>query len=145
MNDYEFERFMAKVDLTLRCWLWTGTTSRGYGYITVGKCTDGSRRTTTAHRLAYEHFVEPIPDGLHVDHLCRVRNCVNPAHLEPVTCKENCQRGLKGRLLTHCPRGHPYDEVNTALRPDGRRGCRTCHRDRMAAKYAAGYIAPSRR
>ena len=97
------------------CWLWTGTISRN-GY--------GRTLRTTAHRVAYELFVGPIPPGLDVDHLCRVRACVNPAHLEPVTRAENLWRGALARLPA-CPRGHPYDLVDAERH---RRRCRTCKR-----------------
>lgn len=81
-----------------------------------------------AHRVAYETWVGPIPDGLTIDHLCRNRLCIEPTHLEPVTNRENIQRGGNS-LKTHCPQGHPYDEVNTASR-NNRRYCRTCERVR---------------
>lgn len=81
------ERFWRKVTKTDRCWLWTGSLqSRGYGCVGFG----GKRYL--AHRLAYEWLVGPIPDGLTIDHLCRVKACVNPAHLEPVTGAENTRR-----------------------------------------------------
>ena len=98
-----------------------------------------------AHRFAYEMLVGPIPEGLDLDHLCRVRHCVNPNHLEPVTRSENLRRGIRPRLpqndrigdknraKTHCPKGHPYDEANTLMHywkreNSMRRLCRTCHR-----------------
>src|ERR1043166_7685871 len=86
------------------CWLWTGAikTVTGYGYIWTDK------RVASAHRAAYESLVGPIPDGLQIDHRCRIRCCVNPAHLEPVTNVENQRRGLRGELTTHCPAGHEY-------------------------------------
>lgn len=81
------ERFDTYVDKTDNCWLWTGSlTYDGYGIFR-----DNNRRTG-AHRFAHEYHVGPIPEGLHIDHLCCVRNCVNPAHLEPVTPKENDRR-----------------------------------------------------
>ena len=72
------------------CWLWRGKClASGYGYLSV------EGQTTFAHRVSYEYHVGPIPEGLHIDHLCRVRNCVNPEHLEPVTHKENHRRGMR--------------------------------------------------
>lgn len=86
-----------------------------------------------AHRYAYELLVGPIPEGLHIDHLCRVRLCVNPAHLEAVTCHENNRRSTSPTAVnakkTHCPRGHEYTEENTYFAPpDGRRMCKPCAR-----------------
>ncbi len=85
-----------------------------------------------AHRVAYELSVADIPDGLELDHLCRVRHCVNPSHLEPVTPHENWARGQAISILnaqkTHCPQGHAYDEANTYISGRGIRGCRACNR-----------------
>jgi HNH endonuclease len=69
------------------CWLWTAATNYGYGVFRI------DRRSIYAHRYAYELLVGPIPDGLQLDHLCRVPPCVNPTHLEPVTHRENILRG----------------------------------------------------
>ena len=91
------ERVRAKVAVCGNgCWVWTGAmfATTGYGAIRV----DG--RTTVAHRVSYEAYVEPIPDGLHIDHLCRNRRCVNPAHLEPVTQAINNQRSWDARRAT---------------------------------------------
>ena len=123
------DRFWAKVAKSHKdgCWLWTGTTSGGYGRICEGT---PSRRMLPSHRVAYELLVGPIPDGLEIDHLCRVTRCVNPAHMEPVTHQENTRRGLSGALQvlkTHCPRGHPYSGTNLYVGPEkGDRQCRTC-------------------
>lgn len=119
------ERFFAKVHTTSTCWLWTAYTNPD-GYGQFGE-THGQGRL--AHRWAYEHLVGPIPAGMQLDHLCRVRHCVNPSHLEPVTQRENLMRGegvtTKNAAKTHCVHGHPFDEANTyAWR--GRRACRTC-------------------
>lgn len=116
--------FWARVDKTGDCWLWTGRlTSHRYGSV-------GSKGS--AHRIAYELTVGPIPEGLTIDHLCRVRHCVNPAHLEPVTMTENVRRGESFSAVnarkTHCPRGHAYDEKNTYRLPSGSRWCRECKR-----------------
>lgn len=83
-----------------------------------------------AHRVYWERANGVIPDGLRLDHLCRVRACVNPEHCEPVTQKTNIERGLKGALRTHCKHGHELTEENTYhRRADNSRVCRTCHRD----------------
>jgi hypothetical protein len=81
-------RFVARVAVDQNgCWLWQGTMNwKGYGRISIGD------REIGAHRVSYEIFVGPIPDGLEIDHLCKVRGCVNPDHLEPVTRRINQQR-----------------------------------------------------
>lgn len=114
------------------CWSWTGQINRGgYGHI-------GLRRLQGqhAHRVIYELTYGPIPDGLHIDHLCRNRACVNPDHLEAVTNHENMLRGISRPAVnarkTQCKRGHPFDEANT-YRHRGTRHCRTCAKARMAA------------
>ena len=119
------------------CWLWTGTTNPG-GYGAVGFM----GRTRSAHRVSYELAKGPIPAGLDLDHKCRVRCCVNPDHLEPVTRSENLRRGLAGENLrvaalakTHCPKGHPYSGGNLYVAPDGHRDCITCQRARVRNWY----------
>lgn len=118
-------RFWTYVDVDPDgCWLWTGwLKSGGYG----GWCAGGLK--FSAHRVAYEWTVGPIPEGLDLDHLCRVRNCVNPAHLEPVTRQENLLRGSRSGK-THCPQGHPYTEDNI-YRDAGGRKCRICVKARV--------------
>lgn len=116
------ELFWAKVNKTGECWLWTGAIQSG-GY---GELAGAGHRPLLAHRVSYELLVGEIPPGLQVDHLCRVRACVNPEHLEPVTCKENIRRGRNAhREKTHCPQGHPYEAANLISRV-GTRRCRTC-------------------
>lgn len=122
-------RFWVKVQKTDGCWLWTGRLdSHGYGLFRA----PGIR--IRAHRFAYQALVSFIPEGLHIDHLCRNRQCVNPAHLEPVTCKENLLRGEgptgKKSRQTHCINGHILDAENTYVRPNGTRLCRTCAKER---------------
>ena len=113
------------------CWLWTLSLNHaGYGQIGF------QRQKKLVHRLLYEHFVGPIPDGLVLDHLCRVRHCANPSHLEAVTQRENVLRsdGFAPRQAaqTHCLRGHllSADNLLKARLRDGERGCKACHRDR---------------
>lgn len=111
------------------CWLWTGTTHAAapwdYGRFTVRH---GSE--VPAHRFAWELLRGPIPEGLVIDHLCRVSRCVNPDHLEPVTQRENLLRGTgpsaRHAATTHCPQGHPYDAENTYRDRRGGRHCRIC-------------------
>lgn len=116
------------------CWRWTGSKSKttGYGKMRVS-CKD-----RLVHRLSYETFVGPIKDGLCIDHLCFVRDCINPAHLEQVTHAENSRR--RTRRITHCKQGHPYDEENTYLwksKVDGsvHRQCRSCIRAACRNNY----------
>lgn len=127
------ERFWDKVDLRAddECWNWNAATARGYGRFWLAT----TQRMMLAHRLAYEWLVGPIPEGLTLDHLCRNRRCVNPAHLEPVTGQENTKRGGNS-IKTHCAQGHRFDLKNTNASPYGR-VCRTCKRDRARARRAA--------
>lgn len=119
------------------CWIWQMNRDRhGYGAIT--KWHDGNPRTYRAHRYVYELLVGPIPEGLVIDHLCRVRACVNPEHMEPVTLAENLRRGRGGVLSvlrppkpwpTHCVHGHELTPRNTYVL-QGRPKCRRCSSDR---------------
>ncbi|SRR5229473_1887956 len=108
------------------CWLWNGKIDRyGYGKFSV------KRKMESAHRVAYQVTVGPIAKGLTADHLCRVRRCIRPSHIEPVTNRENVLRGdtFPARQLaqTHCVNGHEFNEANT-YHWNGHRGCRTCKR-----------------
>ena len=134
LDDKQLARFMVKVEKTETCWLWTAAKmGKGYGLFRVAS---RPRQPSYAHRVAYEHFVGDIPEGHHIDHLCRTPHCVNPEHLEPVTPRENQRRGLKGVLTTHCPHGHPYDEANTYWYQGRWRDCRACAREAERAKAA---------
>jgi hypothetical protein len=118
-------RFFSKVTVGASgCWLFSTRNGKGYG-VFGGKM---------AHRAAYEWFVGPIPEGLHIDHLCFVKACANPAHLEPVTLAENTRRGAIWRRTGRCYGGH-------LLTPDNiyysfRHGVlqRTCFKCRMVSR-----------
>lgn len=120
------ERFWSKVDTTGDCWDWTasviGGPRGGYGQFRVG------RKMRKAHVVSYEAHVGPVPPGLQLDHLCRNRRCVNPAHLEPVTARQNHHRSpLTPASRMQCPRGHSLSDAY--LRPrDGARVCTKCQR-----------------
>jgi hypothetical protein len=121
------------------CWLWTSTLMHeGYGVISI------NGKQIRAHRLTYMLLRGPIPEHLQVDHLCRVRCCVNPAHMELVTLQVNSRRGLSychNSLKTHCPKGHEYSKENTKLNPPdkthiiGSRLCLICRRRRDRERY----------
>lgn len=123
------------------CWVWTGSTNPGgYGVTKTGKVNpNGKRQATSVHLFAWRRTVGPVPNGLHLDHLCRLRCCCNPAHLEPVTPRENNRRANSptSRLAerTHCKNGHPFAGVNLFTNTDGTRGCRACDRTFALAHY----------
>lgn len=120
------ENFWARVDADGDCWLWTGgLDSYGYGKVHIKRTTRG------AHRVAWELLVGPIPEGLQLDHLCKVRRCVNPDHLEPVSGAENNRRSASVSALnarkTHCENGHEFTPANTYVVKRGKRaGQRDC-------------------
>lgn len=110
------------------CWLWVcGLDRDGYG-----RFWDRDRELR-AHRWAYQFLVGSVPPSLELDHLCRVRHCVNPHHLEPVTHLKNIRRGDHAEK-TCCSQGHPFDATNT-YQHRGKRFCRTCHRERERKRY----------
>jgi hypothetical protein len=123
------------------CWLWTTGKDRrrpggeGYGRFKF------NGKWVLAHRFAYERLIGPIPDGLTLDHECRVRPCCNPEHTDPVTNRENILRGngtaAQHARQTHCVRRHEFDEANTRLRTDGSRACRACNAEGVHRRYLA--------
>lgn len=120
------------------CWLWTGYLFRsGYGQIWIS---GGGDKKRLAHRISYETFIGPVPTNLELDHLCRVRRCVNPDHLEPVTHRENVLRGSSPVALqvmqTHCIRGHLLTGDNL-LSSQTKRCCVTCRRNHAKAQNTA--------
>lgn len=158
------DRFWARVDKTAGgpvppgrpelgpCWPWTASTTYGYGAFNAG-----GGKNVRAPRFAYELAIGPIPDGLHLDHLCHTfddacaggddcphRRCCNPAHLEPVTLAENTRRGRSAqvtsqrrRARTHCIHGHEFTPENTRTDRRGRRSCKTCQRIGARNAYVA--------
>jgi hypothetical protein len=142
------ERFWAKVNKTETCWLWTGCTTRpiplGYGRIRIG------HKFVVAHRYAWMQVNGPIPEGLELDHLCKVRHCVNPDHLEPVDHLTNVRRGERGLVINEmrdyepmmeCHEGHRMVGDNIYVRPDGYVQCRECNRRRARELRARRRIA----
>ena len=136
------KRFFSHIlEVSPGCWQWDSPGLNGYGRLHA----NGSRQM--AHRWSYEHFIGPIPRGFQVDHRChnedptcaggtscQHRRCVNPAHLELATQRENVLRGkgpsaMQARQV-HCQRGHSFDEANTIRERGGKRRCRACKRAR---------------
>lgn len=125
MRGSPLERFLAKVEITSGCWLWTGGKSKfGYGSF-------GGPKPMGAHKFIYQQAVGQVPKGMHLDHLCRNPSCVRPSHLEAVTPRENVRRGTapaaKNARKTHCNRGHELNGENLDME-NGRRRCITCRR-----------------
>ena len=128
------ERYWAKVKKSNGCWLWTGATSRGYGHFCSSPYS-----TKMAHRISYMELVGSIPEGKQLHHLCEIRNCVNPAHLEPVTARENLLLSSKTAAAklssqTHCKRGHEFTAENTYVWGNMRH-CKECVRTRSREWY----------
>lgn len=143
--EQEAEAFWSKVNLLAPggCWLWeAGKTPEGYGVFCVRKPGATKSGNVLVHRWAWAHLGNELPsEGMHLDHLCRVRHCVNPDHLEPVTCRENLMRGDTLAALnsakTECKWGHPFDALNTGRDRRGDRFCKQCKIDRKRARRAA--------
>jgi hypothetical protein len=126
LTEKQIKHTMRYVKKTSSCWIWTGNIKKdGYGQ----KMLNG--KTFKAHRVVWECVNGPIPKGLQLDHLCRVRHCVNPSHLEPVTQKENILRGISPSAIhakkTHCINGHEFTAENT-YRFKNRRQCKACRK-----------------
>lgn len=130
------ERFDEKYTVAENgCWIWTATTN-GHGY----GCFSVNRKHIYAHRYAYIRYKGPIPDGLQLDHLCEVKSCVNPDHLEAVTRSQNIRRIAERRGT--CERGHPWVPENLMRRGEGQT-CRICNREWQRTrkkKYRYPYI-----
>lgn len=134
-REHLLERFLRHVEITDDgCWLWRGSIDpQGYGRFSVS----AALRARSAHRVSFNLFVGDIPEGLELDHLCRVTHCVRPSHLEAVTHRENLFRSeaicTVNARKTRCPKGHPYDRT----RKDGSRQCGTCTRERERLRSIA--------
>ena len=130
------EKFWEKVDGgdVGTCWNWTAVKNKsGHGRFNPSGYSE--RGSLMAHRWSYQELRAEIPEGLHLDHLCRNPSCVNPWHLEPVTPQVNTLRGegpaAKNAAKTHCPQGHEYD-----WHWKGARMCRECKRANGRRSYA---------
>ena len=125
-------KFWSFVFKTPTCWLWRGALSNGYGQLHVKNRLHG-KLNIIIHRWMCERFIGPIPQGFHVDHLCRVTQCVNPAHLELVTRRENMLRGktvgARNASKTHCIHGHEFTPANTYRPNPNHRHCRQCAKE----------------
>lgn len=119
------------------CWHWTGYVRKaGYGIINIRR--NGKNYPRHAHRVAYETFRGPVPEGMQVDHLCRRRDCINPSHMEVVTPGENTRRGIVAEVQrqrhakrTHCKNGHLLSADNVYqghCKGFPARGCKICRK-----------------
>lgn len=140
------EDWIAEMWANPYCWVWPWSRS-DQGYALVRH----EGRVQGAHRVLYERFVGPIPDGTELDHTCRNRACVNPQHMEPVTGRENILRGegtgAKFARRTHCKHGHLLEGDNVRLEPNPKGGssrrCRECQRIRQHKAYEAQQEKPN--
>lgn len=134
----DFFRFHDKVLVGDGCWEWAaGRSGSGYGGFAVHQRVEG------AHRVAWELWNGPVPDGLQVCHRCDNPTCVRPDHLFLGTIQDNQRdKVAKGRGLANrdeCPHGHPFDNAHSYVRPSGGKKCRTC--DREGVRRRRGLLA----
>lgn len=135
------EKILSKIKKDKKgCWLWQAYIHPKTRY---AQCWNGETNEG-AHRTAYKVFRGEIPDGLDIDHLCRVRHCVNPDHLEAVTRRTNLLRGIGVTAIrakqTHCKSGHPLSGKNLIIRKNGTRKCRICKNVWWLKNYNAGHF-----
>lgn len=129
LTEAQLKSFLSRIVKRDGCWIWQGATGGAPPHMY------GVYRGTTAHRVAYGHYVGPLEDGKVIDHLCGVKLCVNPEHLEQVTQAENLLRSPTtinaiNAAKTQCVRGHEFTESNTYIsKTNGQRVCRLCKRD----------------
>ena len=127
IDQKSLNRFIDKIQFTDSCWNWQKDFNRKYGRFDLY-----NNKEISAHRVAYEWFVGPIPENLTIDHVCKNTKCVNPDHLEIVSLQENIFRA-NGSSVTHCPNGHLKSEYQAPVSPSGRgrKGfyCKMCHRN----------------
>jgi hypothetical protein len=124
------------IDFATGCWIWTAA-RREYGYGVVHY----RRKVWRAHALMFKLYGGVVPEGLVLDHLCRVTSCVNPEHLEPVTPAENTQRmfaaiGHYNDKKENCLRGHEFAPATLTPQGHRKRRCPTCARDHYQAYVA---------
>lgn len=156
------KRFVDKITiLDNGCWQWDGClTSDGYSLVYIGRLpTSSPGMQTGAHRVVYETLVGLIPEGSQLDHLChdplictdggccQHRRCVNPAHLQVCTSRENSRRTARG-LAAACTHGHAYTTESSYTDPQGRRVCRVCtnrNKHKWYTSLAPEQLAETRR
>lgn len=152
LSDAQRERFWAKIDKNgpipdisdplitspaTPCWEWTAARNSDTGYGAFVSPPPRKGKTAQAHRIMYMEVFGPVADGMHIDHMCRNRGCVNPEHLRCVTHQENILAGATvpamRAKITHCPQGHEYTPENTEVSKRRQRHCKTCRRARSEA------------
>ncbi len=130
-------KFTSNISVEINgCWLWHGCVDqKGYGRL------HSFYTSNVAHRWAYERFIGPIPHNHQCHHMCGVKGCVNPSHLEALTQREHSAKHPQTRK-THCPQGHPYSGDNLYMRTDKNghttQHCVVCHRKRNR-EWMRGY------
>ncbi|SRR6266566_1827343 len=138
LSTAELSRIFGKIEINAetQCWLWMGNKPSGYGHVKL------RGETVKVHRLMYAWLVGPLPRGLkirQVDHLCKIKHCCNPVHLEKVTPRINTLRSNAIQAVnfrkTECGRGHSLSGGSLRIDPRGYRQCRTCDKIRRGQQY----------